>query len=187
MARLVKVLAPAFAVVALVGCGRSVGTGGADTTETVLQVEGSSMEPTLHCARPGFGCRGKRDDDLVIRAAAQIERGQVVAFRAGAHAREQCGAGGLFVKRVIALAGERVSFTDGEVHVGGRRLREPYAHGPTEPGTARQVVVPPRHVFVLGDSRSESCDSRFWGPLAIRRIVGVGAAIQRGGRRIPLP
>ncbi|HEX7255581.1 MAG TPA: signal peptidase I [Gaiellaceae bacterium] len=145
------------------------------------------MEPTLHCARPALGCRARSEDEVVIRAVQRIERREIVAFAVGRRARTQCGAGGLFVKRVVGLAGERVSFRDGAVYVDGRRLREPYADGPTDPAGAGEVVVPSRHVFVIGDNRAQSCDSRIWGPLAVRRIVGVAVAIRRGERRIPLP
>ena len=186
-----KVIALAVAAIALTGCGRLTGVSSSDSAsaaEESLEVVGSSMEPTLHCARPGAGCRAMHDDEVVIRDEAKIERREVVAFRVGAKATQFCGAGGLYVKRVIGLAGERVEFRDGAVYVDDRRLREPYADGPTdsaEAGTA--IVVPPRHVLVLGDNRAESCDSRVWGPLAVRKIVGVGVAIQRGERLIPLP
>lgn len=74
------------------------------------------------------------------------------------------------------------------VDVNGVRLREGYANGPTARGEAgTDLHVPAEHVVVLGDNRAQSCDSRVWGPLAVRRIVGVAFAIQRGSRRIPLP
>ena len=186
-----KVIALAAAAIALTGCGRLSGVVAgeeASAAEESLEVVGSSMEPTLHCARPSLGCRGARDDDLVIRDEATIERGEVVAFRVGAKARHFCGAGGLYVKRVVGLAGDHVEFRDGAVYVGERRLKEPYANGPTDAAEAGSaIVVPPNHVLVLGDNRAESCDSRVWGPLAVRKVVGVGVAIQRGSRRIPLP
>lgn len=183
-----KLAAVVLASVALTGCARAVGSGGsAEAAEESLEVLGSSMEPTLHCARPAIGCRAGREDQVVVRDEAQIERREVVAFQVGPKARQQCGAGGLFVKRVVGLAGERVSFRDGAVYVNGRELLERYANGPTDPGRVSEVLVPPKHVFVLGDNRAQSCDSRVWGPLAVRRIVGVGVAIQRGQRRIPLP
>ena len=182
-----KLIALVLASIALVGCARGLGGGGAEASEESLEVLGSSMEPTLHCARPGEGCRARREDEVVVRHEVRIERREIVAFEVGADARKQCGAGGLFVKRVVAVAGDRVSFRQGVVYVNGRALREGYANGPTDPGRTSQVVVPSRHVFVLGDNRAQSCDSRVWGPLALRRIVGVGVAIERGGRRIPLP
>jgi signal peptidase I len=180
-----RLVALALASVVLAGCGRAVGTGGG--TEQSLEVIGSSMEPTLHCARPALGCLGEDDDEVVIREDSEVERGEIVAFEVGGQAQSQCRAGGLFVKRVVALAGERVSFRDGAVHLDGRLLRERYVEGPTDSAGSGDVVVPRRHVFVMGDNRRESCDSRIWGPLASRRIVGVAVAIQRGERRIPLP
>jgi signal peptidase I len=181
-----KLVALVLAGIALAGCGR-VGPGGGGSAEETLSVEGSSMEPTLHCAKPAAGCRAEVEDEVVIRAQPEIARGQIVAFETGPTARSQCGAGGLFVKRVIALAGDRVSFVDGGVQVDGRLLEEPYVEGATDPAGARETVVPPRHVYVLGDNRAESCDSRIWGALAVRRIVGVAVAIERGDRRIPVP
>jgi signal peptidase I len=185
----VKLIAVVLASIALVGCTRGVGGGGggAEAAEESLEVLGSSMEPTLHCARPSDGCRARREDEVVVRHEERIERREIVAFEVGAGARKQCGAGGLFVKRVVAVAGDRVSFRQGLVYVNGRELQERYANGPTDPGRSSELVVPRQHVFVLGDNRAQSCDSRVWGPLATRRIVGVGVAIQRGKRRIPLP
>ncbi len=183
-----KVAALILASLALAGCARGVGSGGsAEAAEESLEVLGSSMEPTLHCARPAVGCRAGSEDEVIVRDEAQIERREIVAFQVGPKARQQCGAGGLFVKRVIGRAGDEVSFREGAVYLNGRELTERYANGPTDPGRASEVLVPPRHVFVLGDNRAQSCDSREWGPLAVRRIVGVGIAIQRGQRRIPLP
>jgi signal peptidase I len=183
-----KIIALMLASIALVGCARAVGDGGAEASEESLEVLGSSMEPTLHCARPAVGCRAGREDEVIVRDEARIERREIVAFEVGRKARTLCGSGGLFVKRVVGLAGDRIRFLGGAVYRNGRKLREPYANGPTDPGEAgSEVLVPGRHVFVLGDNRAQSCDSRVWGPLALHRIVGVGIAIQRSGRRIPLP
>ena len=176
-----------LAAAALAGCARGLPSAGPETTEESLEVIGSSMEPTLHCARPALGCRATREDQVILRAEQPIERTDIVAFEVGPHGRRDCGAGGLYVKRVVALAGERISFRQGAVYVDGRRLQEPYANGTTDPLGDAEVDVPARHVFVLGDSRAQSCDSRVWGPLAVRRIVGVAVAIQRGDRRVPLP
>jgi signal peptidase I len=181
-----KFLALALGGIVLAGCAPARGPGGGGSTEESLYVQGASMEPTLHCAKPAFGCRAKEEDEVVIRAEPSVERGEIVAFDTGAEARAICGAGGLFVKRVVAVAGDRVSFADGAIHVDGRRLREPYVNGTTDPAGAEPVVVPRRHVYVLGDNRRESCDSRIWGPLAVRRIVGVAVAVERDGRRLPL-
>ena len=182
-----KVVALVLAGVALAGCAAGSGPGGGGSTEESLYVEGSSMEPTLHCARPALGCRADDEDEVVVRAEGSVERGEIVAFETGPQARSECGASGLYVKRVVAVAGDRISFVRGVVQLNGRRLREPYVDGATDPAGARTVVVPRRHVYVLGDNREESCDSRIWGPLALRRVVGVVVAVQRGDRRITLP
>jgi signal peptidase I len=182
----VKVLAAAVTVLALAGCG-----GGEEASTPAqaagerLEVLGASMEPTLHCARPTVGCRAGREDEVVVRDETQIERREIVAFQVGAKARRECGAGGLFIKRVIGVAGDTVAIRDGAVYLNGRKLREPYANGPTD-GAAR-YDVPAEHVFVLGDNRAQSCDSRVWGPLAVRRVVGVAYEIRRGSRRLALP
>ena len=77
-----------------------------------------------------------------------------------------------YIKRVVALPGERVEGLGGKVLVDGRELVEPYL----PPGTATTdfaaVVVPPETVFVLGDNRSNSADSRIFGPVAMSTVVG---------------
>ena len=183
-----RLIAVALASLALVGCARGLqAEGDATAAEEELAVVGASMEPTLHCAEPAMGCRAEEEDVVVVRDERRIERREIVAFQVGPKARRQCGAGGLFVKRVIAVAGDEVSFRGGAVYVNGVRLRERNVNGPTDPGRATEVEVPEMHVFVMGDNRAQSCDSRVWGPLAVRRVVGVAFEIQRGARRIPLP
>ncbi|MDY6877700.1 MAG: signal peptidase I [Chloroflexota bacterium] len=77
----------------------------------------------------------------------------------------------LLVKRVIALAGETVAVQDGRVFINGQPFEEPWATrlgGMDYPPTR----VPSQHVFVLGDNREESRDSRFFGPVPVDRIGG---------------
>ena len=181
-------IALTLAGLALAGCGGSANDGTASAAEEELEVVGASMEPTLHCAKPGAGCHAEHRDNVVVRDEKKIQRREIVAFRVGAKARRMCGAGGLFVKRVVGRAGDVVSFRDGAVYVNGTRLSEHYANGPTAPGEAGvEVRVPLNHVFVLGDNRAQSCDSRVWGPLAVRKVIGVAYEIERGSRHIPLP
>jgi signal peptidase I len=185
----VKAIAAGLAGLALAGCASAdQEKSSAQAAEQALEVLGASMEPTLHCARPALGCKSVRPDEVLFRHEQTIERREIVAFSVGPKARRLCGAGGRFVKRVVAKAGDEVSFRAGAVYVNGGRLRERYANGPTDPGDAgTEVHVPFNHVFVMGDNRAQSCDSRVWGPLAVRRIIGVAFAIERGSRRIPLP
>lgn len=78
-----------------------------------------------------------------------------------------------FIKRVIGLPGDRVEGREGSVHVNGVALVEPYLKNP---GLSIRdfgpVDVPVGHVFVMGDNRRSSQDSRFFGPVPIEDIVG---------------
>jgi signal peptidase I len=77
------------------------------------------------------------------------------------------------VKRVVGLPGETVSTTpDGHVLINGHLLDEPYVHGlPTSPGIP-SIVVPAHHLWVMGDNRTNSADSRYFGPIDENQIVG---------------
>ena len=77
------------------------------------------------------------------------------------------------IKRVVALDGETVEARGGHVVIDGRVLHEPYLGGATTPDFA-PVTVPEGHVFVLGDNRGNSHDSRFpdIGPIEVDSIVG---------------
>ena len=96
------------------------------------RIPSSSMEPTLHCARPGAWCRGRFSDRVIANRLAyrlgDPKRGQIVVFTAPPGA-DECGAGdggSTFVKRLIGLPGERVTELNGTVYIDGRRISEPY-------------------------------------------------------------
>ena len=78
--------------------------------DKTFRVPSSSMEPTLHCAKPAVGCRAETSDRIVVRAygGAAPTRGDVIAFRTLPLTRVKCGAGGTFLKRVVGLPGDRV-------------------------------------------------------------------------------
>ena len=77
-----------------------------------------------------------------------------------------------FVKRVIGLPGETVEAHGGHVFVNGRELVEPYLPGNTVINDFGQVRVPSGHLFVMGDNRENSADSRVFGPIRESTIVG---------------
>ena len=77
-----------------------------------------------------------------------------------------------YIKRVVALPGERVEGHHGKVLVDGRELVEPYLPAGTVTSEFPAVVVPPRTVFVLGDNRANSADSRIFGPIPRSTVVG---------------
>ena len=75
------------------------------------------------------------------------------------------------IKRVIGLPGERVEVHRGRVYINGVLLEESYVHA-RDNSEMPAVVVPPLHVFVMGDNRGASNDSRSFGPIPIDTIVG---------------
>jgi len=80
-----------------------------------------------------------------------------------------------FIKRVVGLPGETVEGRDGRIWIDGRALDEPYLTEGTEPGTFAPVKVPEGHLFVMGDNRENSRDSRYFGPVPIEKVVGRAA------------
>ena len=81
-----------------------------------------------------------------------------------------------YIKRVVAVAGQRVEIRDGAVYVDSRPLREPYLRAPTG-GDYGPESVPARDIFVLGDNRGNSEDSRAFGFVPMRNIVGEAIVI----------
>lgn len=84
-----------------------------------------------------------------------------------------------FVKRVIATAGQTVDVRGSAVWVDGKRLDEPFTHGlPDFPGTVQlPAVVPAGSIWVMGDNRTNSKDSRYFGPIPISSVIGRGVAV----------
>jgi signal peptidase I len=77
-----------------------------------------------------------------------------------------------FIKRVVALPGETIEVQGGQVYVDGRRLDEPYLSQSTVTANLRPTRVPEGHLFVLGDNRANSSDSRVFGPITRSSVVG---------------
>jgi signal peptidase I len=81
----------------------------------------------------------------------------------------------ILVKRIVAVAGDRVEIHDGALRVNGRTAVEPYLSPGAliPPGTAPvSLVIPPGSVFVMGDHRQSSYDSKAFGPVAIASLMG---------------
>ncbi|MBP1603050.1 MAG: lepB [Acidobacteria bacterium] len=109
-----------------------------------------------------------------------IRRGDIVVFKYPEDPERD------FIKRVIGLSGETIELKDRQIHVNGRAIQEPYAHylprpagsagGEVTTGDVRErygpVVVPAGSVFVMGDNRDNSQDSRYWGFLPKENIKG---------------
>jgi len=106
------------------------------------------------------------------------ERGDIVVFRSPMP-------GPVLIKRIVGMPGDTLSLRDGAVYVDGRRLDEPYVRKvdgrpePTQPfatGTAWSLqhpyIVPAGAYFLMGDNRTDSEDSRYFGPVARGLFVG---------------
>jgi len=101
-------------------------------------------------------------------------RGDIIVFEPPATWIEG-GSGTPFIKRVIGLPGETVEIRDGAVWVDGNRLEESYTYlgQPTDtPGEPQQWVVPEGELFVLGDHREASADSRTFGAIGRDKVIG---------------
>jgi signal peptidase I len=127
----------------------------------VLQVSivrGHSMQPSLHDG-----------DRLVVDRLAytmtDVARFDVVVLRYPRDPHMD------FVKRVVALPGERVAIVDGRVRVNGVALQEDFAHV-EDHADMRELLVPKDHYFVLGDNRPVSCDSREFGLVESEMLRG---------------
>jgi signal peptidase I len=141
------------------------------------RIPSSSMEPTLHCARPAPGCEARFSDRVLanrfIYRFEDPKRGQIIVFSTPPLAKIRCGAGGTFVKRLIGLPGDTVSEKHGYVYINGKLLKESYiqpSRRDDEP--ARTWHVPPGNYFFMGDNRSQSCDSRVWGSVPRKNLIG---------------
>ena len=77
-----------------------------------------------------------------------------------------------FIKRVIAIGGDTVEGRDGKVFLNGEELAEPYLPPGTQTSTFGPVPVPEGQIFVMGDNRGNSDDSRSFGPIEEDKIVG---------------
>jgi signal peptidase I len=98
-----------------------------------------------------------------------INRGDVVVFE---RPENEPGEIRDLIKRVIGLPGETIEIRDDTVYINGNRLVEPYLDEGTVMEDHGPVVVPEGHLFVMGDNRDESQDSRFFGPIDSELVVG---------------
>lgn len=77
-----------------------------------------------------------------------------------------------FIKRVIAVGGDRVEGRDGKVFLNGQELPEPYLPEGTQTSSFGPTEIPEGMVFVMGDNRGNSDDSRGFGPIEVDQIIG---------------
>jgi signal peptidase I len=129
-----------------------------------VHVLGSSMYPTLH------------DNDLLVASKISYklhnpQRGDIIVFKPPDEASRD------FIKRIIALPGERLRIVNSVVYINGQVLHEPYlpekwTYNNNWPPTGQEQIIPPDEYFVMGDNRNHSSDSRTFGPIALDAILG---------------
>ena len=120
-------------------------------------VEGDSMKPTL-----------KSGDVLTVNSYKDVEKGDIIIVD---------NHGKLIIKRVIAVAHDRIKIEDGYVFVNGKLLEEDYVYkqGVTDnlAWTTEDYILEEGEVFYLGDNREDSSDSRIYGTCNLENVKGV--------------
>jgi signal peptidase I len=115
---------------------------------------------------PGAGCEDRPDDSFPVRAVKTVAEALLLRQP---EVEE-------FIKRVIGLPGETVEGRNGNVYVDGHRLIEPYLPDGTVTSDFGPVVVEPDRLWVMGDNRDNSADSRVFGQIEMRTVVGRAVA-----------
>ncbi|HEX9817662.1 MAG TPA: signal peptidase I [Patescibacteria group bacterium] len=134
------------------------------------QVNGQSMVPNFQNGDYVL-------TDKISYRLGSPQRGEVIVFHAPPAANCVEGTGCDFIKRVLALPGETVAVRDGKIFVNDRALPEDYLPSDlkTNPGPFTQngpITLGADEYLAVGDNRSHSSDSRFWGPIHRSDIVG---------------
>ena len=131
------------------------------------KIDGRSMEPNF------LDKEYLLTDKTKYKILRQMpQRGDVVVFKAPTESDKE------FIKRIIGLPGETVAIKEGKVYINGTMLEEKYL--PESLSTSggfflqdgQEIIVPEGKFFVLGDNRPNSSDSRYWGFIGIKDIVG---------------
>jgi signal peptidase I len=149
--------------------------------EYAVMIHGESMAPALNAG------------DYVLIDGSEYRnssprRGDLVSFRLPRP--DEADAVDTYVKRVVGLPGEHISFEDGMVLLNGIPLPEAYIDERTGCGPRPDhcdVVVPDGSVYVLGDRRTNSADSRLFGPVPMENVVGKAWFVHRDPTAHALP
>ncbi len=112
--------------------------------------------------------------EQMLLPVGQVERGDVLVFKYPEDPARD------FIKRAIGLPGETIELRQSRVFINGEPIEEPYLDlmrpGGQIPadirGTFGPLEVPEGHLFMMGDNRGDSVDSRYWGPLPIDYVKG---------------
>ena len=142
-----------------------------------FRIPSGSMIPTLLIgdqilvSKLSYGVKNPFHDRYLFRTG-HPHRGDVVVFKWPKDETKD------FIKRVIGIPGDHIQIIKKKLYVNGALQNEPYIQS-IDPETTDQTprdnfdtIVPPHSYFVMGDNRDDSYDSRFWGFVKSRKIVG---------------
>ncbi|HDK26359.1 MAG TPA: signal peptidase I [Candidatus Atribacteria bacterium] len=139
----------------------------------VTVVRGASMEPTLH--------NGERlIANKISYRFESPERGEIIIFRPPIEIKRN------YIKRIIGVPGDKIEIINGEVFLNEEKLEEPYVKYKSFENLSA-FIVPPDSYFVLGDNRSNSSDSRYWGFVPRKNIVAKAWVVFWPLNKIRLP
>ena len=128
-----------------------------------IKVESISMQPNLYAG----------DYVIVNKLAYKLglpKRGDIVVFRYPPDPTQVP-----YIKRVMGLPGDRIHIAGGKVYVNDNEIYEPYLTVPTRSGGDWEV--PANSLFVMGDNRNNSSDSRAWGMVPLGNVIGRGEVV----------
>lgn len=125
----------------------------------IIPIENVSMQPTLYGGDRVFL-------DMIAYKFSTPKRSDVVIFTPPVDKDSY------YIKRVIGIPGDIISIHDGSVFINGRRLDEPYLPAGTITNGDLSASIPKGFVFVMGDNREDSSDSRDFGPISLKSVKG---------------
>jgi signal peptidase I len=152
------------------------------TLFTTFKVEGDSMLPTLRpgdlilCVKPVlFSLPAWDNGEKAFLMRKNLKRGDIVVFKPATFPDTE------YVKRVIAVPGENMTILAGKVKINAGLLKEPYLSTDSKGNTGEDISfhTPDGYVFVMGDNRPHSQDSRTIGPVAVSNIEGKCVAVYK--------
>ena len=136
---------------------------GINAVSARIRVESISMQPNLYAG----------DFVIVNKLAYKLgipQRGDIIVFRYPPDPTQTP-----YIKRVIGLSGDQIHIADGKVYVNNQLLVEPYLQVNTSRGG--DWTVPANSLFVMGDNRNNSSDSRSWGMVPMENVIGKALVI----------
>lgn len=139
-----------------------------------FQIQQRSMEPTLY----------ENERVLINRVVYYFrppERGDIVILE------DPLGSRSDFVKRIVALPGDILEIRNGKTYVNSKLLSEPYVANDMDNENVGPIKIPSSQFFVMGDNRPKSSDSRRFGPVFRRNILGKVFIVWWPPNRIHVP